>query len=227
VLVATLLLVVLGEPKLPKRTLCSIEGSGTATWKAGSDISRSGSLIMKRVNEYAIYNFTDSSNNHYGYVLLRPDASSGIFKTCEKSGSSTRCTGGTLKDAIPLSGYSYSDDFKPISGMDYNCFAHVYNKKNTAAFMFSKDGMKTLLGEWFDLGGTTLTFKYSSVSQYQQISPDYTFSLVGEKAPYNSKATNALSKYCADVFSSSSTSTSSAHILRPSLFLALLAFILF
>jgi len=210
VLVATLLLVALGEPKLPKRTICSIQGTGTATWKAGTDISRSGSLIMKRVDEYAIYNFTDSQDRHYGYLLLRPDSRSGIYSCCEKSGSSTRCTGGTLGDALPLSTYSYYSDFKPVSGMDYNCFAHSSNSIKTAAFLFSKDGTKTLLGEWFDFGGATMTFKYSSISQYQHNSADYTFSLVSKGAPWNSKASGALTKYCEDVFSSSSTSPASS-----------------
>jgi len=209
--VAALVLVAECTPVIPKRGICSVQAVGSATFTYDRS-TYTGTVDMYRVNEYVIYNFTDktsqsSSSYHYGYLLLRPDLKESIFRTCDKRGSSTQCTGGTLSTTFPLSSYSYSSTFKPISGKDYDCFAHPDGSKNIAALLFSNDRYRDLIGEWFNLFGQTLTFNYNRVYDYIHDKSDKVFSLNGLDSKWASTASNALTSKCESVVSSDSSSS--------------------
>ena len=166
------------DPEMPRRKVCSIQGKGRVIHDFDTE-SFKGTFIMYRVNGVVLYNFTafdEDAKEIEGYLTIRPDLKkTSYFVTGDHYGHGVH-----EEDVYPLSRYQYSEDFKPVSGMDYYCF--MYGLRN-AAMLFSPDKKMDLVGEFFDWGSKkrpeSLTFLYDEVKQFEHEEVDDLFSLKG------------------------------------------------
>jgi len=222
---ALLLAVVDGRPHIPKRRICSIQANGTSKFKTKYTLGvATGNCSMKRVNEYAIYNYSeDGSGRRYGFILVRADVGT-REKACEGSGFSTKCSGSSLTLKYSLSDFEYSEDYNPIPDIK-DCYCFVYKSGNTyyAAMYFTKDDRMKLVAEWFNLGSDNfVSFFYDDVQEYEHNHTDRTFSL-NDGSDWSSVATKALTQYCDDVVSSSDSSSADASSMILPSFIAFIA----
>ena len=210
VVAALLFAVVDGKPHMPKRRICSIQATGTAKFKTKfTGIEVTGTCSMKRVNGYAMYNYSkEDVFDYYGYILVRADVGEND-KTCEKAGSTTNCQGTSGSDKYSLDLYEYSEDYNPIPEMkDYYCFVYKIHSSPYAAMLFTKDERMKLVAEWFKLGEDKyVSLFYDNIQEYEHDYKDRTFSL-DDGSKWSTVATEALTRYCNDVVSSTDPSSS-------------------
>ena len=199
---ATFFMTVEGEySEMPMHEICSIQGSGTATF-LDDDSFYSGKMTMKRTNGAAIYNFSFQDSQQMdcpAYLLLRPDLRLSIFSQDYDGGGYHHMSS---SDYYPLTSYSFADGFKPVPDMKYICYARNVRRGGgkDAAMLFSTDNKK-LIGEWFNFSypdtPTYLTIIYDKVEMFEHDTVDDTFSVDYDDEPEAKKpASEALTSMC-------------------------------
>jgi len=169
------------DPVLPKKSLCSIQGTGKVTYFDTYE-RYSGTVSMKRVNQTAVYNMDlkddiSGKTGIKGTILIRID----LRHTMKKIKGEGINGESDSNKAIYLSNYKYNKDYKPIADKQYHAFTVVdkYGGEMEAAMLFSADDKMSLIGEvfYFAQGDNNVTMVYDEVKDYDHSTVDHVFSI--------------------------------------------------